>query len=396
MKTNKKLLAIAFAGALAAAPAVGFAQGGPTLYGQAHVSIDYLQNKIDNSVNASNNSSRIGVKGSYDLGGGLAAIYKFEWGVRVTDAASNGSALSRRNQYAGLKSDTFGTLLVGRHDTPVKVIGRKADLFWSTQLGQNRSITNQTDGGAGFDLRSDNVIGYVSPNFGPVSVFAAYITDHGIGPQDNFSAANPTGYTITDNNNYDAISATISYDQKSLFTGNDKLFIGAGWERHRIGQFSEGGLNSAGRLINHGNEEALRVAARYDIGNWAVAGMFQSGKNLGFSKGADRQLFGGGVQYKFGDNVIKGQVYSTGEFRNRKDSEATLFALGIDHYYSKQVQLYFQGAGLAQGKRAGLNQNQTLEQNPGFQLGGSGHGDSVQGIADKTAWGISGGLRILF
>ena len=66
--------------------------------------------------------------------------------TKETDAAGNGSALSRRNQYAGLKSDTFGTLLVGRHDTPVKVIGRKADLFWSTQLGQNRSDTAQTEG----------------------------------------------------------------------------------------------------------------------------------------------------------------------------------------------------------------------------------------------------------
>ncbi len=364
------------------------AQGGPTIYGQAHVSIEHLQNDFDNSLNASNNSSRIGVKGSYDLGGGLDAIYKFEWGVRVTDAASDGSALSRRNQYAGLKSDTFGTLLVGRHDTPVKVIGRKVDLFWSTQLGQNRSITNQTDGGAGFDLRSDNVIGYISPNLGPVNVFLAYITDHNLDSDPNF--------TISDNNNFSAWSGTISYDQKSLLTGNDRLFIGVGWERHNIDDNRQGNTNNAGRVINRGEEEALRVSARYDLGQWVFAGMFQRGRNLGWSNGADRALYGGGVQYRFGDIAIKGQIYSTGEFRNRKDSEATLFAFGTDYYYSKQVQVYFQGAGLAQGKRAGLNQNQQLEQNPGFRLGGSGHGDSVQGIADKTAWGISGGLRILF
>ncbi len=384
MKTNKKLLAIAVAGVLTA-PSASFAQGGPTIYGQAHVSIDYLKNDFDNSLGASNNSSRIGVKGSYDLGGGLDAIYKFEWGVRVTDRSSDGSALSRRNQYAGLKSDTFGTLLVGRHDTPVKIIGRKVDLFWSTQLGQNRSITAQQDGGAGFDLRSDNVIGYISPNLGPVSVFLAYITDHNL-------RSDPT-YTISDNNNFDAYSATISYDQKTLFTGNDRLFIGVGWERHEVGDDQKGDLNGVGRVINRGEEDAIRIALRYDIGNWTVAGMFQGTQNVGWSNGADRNSFGGGIQYKYGDWVFKGQVYGTGEFRNRSDTEALLFAGGVDYYFSKQVQLYFQGAGLSQGEDAGLGSGTN---NPGFQLGGFGHGDRALGIADETTWGLSGGLRVLF
>ena len=395
MKTNKRLLAVAVAGALAA-PSVGFAQGGPTLYGQAHVSVDWLENDFDNSLNASNNSSRIGVKGSYDLGGGLDAIYKFEWGVRVTDAASDGSALSRRNQYAGLKSDTFGTLFAGRHDTPVKIIGRKVDLFWSTQLGQNRSLTATEDGGLGFDQRLDNVIAYVSPNFGPVHAFVLYSTDTGVQPQDNFSAANPTGYTITDNNNFDAFSGSLTYDQKSLFTGNDRLYISAGWEYHARSNGSQGGLNSAGRLINRGEEEAIRAGVRYDIGNWAVAGFFQRGKNLGFSNGADRSLFGGGLQYKMNDWVFKGAVYATGKFKGNNNTKGTLFSGGVDYYFSKQVQLYLQGAGLHQGKRAGLNENQTLNPNPGFVLGGRGHDDSVQGIASKTAFGISSGIRVLF
>ena len=84
---KKKLLAAAVAASIAV-PAAGMAAG-PTVYGQAHWSLDYLKNDDDDSFGVSNNSSRVGVKGSFDLGGGLSAIYLFEWGVFLTDAASS-------------------------------------------------------------------------------------------------------------------------------------------------------------------------------------------------------------------------------------------------------------------------------------------------------------------
>jgi predicted porin len=140
---NKKILSMAVAGVLAA-PAAALA-GGPTLYGQAHMSLDYIGNveglnKDNSGLDATSNSSRIGVKGSFDLGGGLSAIYLLEWGV---NGLYSKGGLSDRNQIAGFKSDAFGTLVMGRHDTPTKVVGRKADLFWSTQMGQNRQLVSQ-------------------------------------------------------------------------------------------------------------------------------------------------------------------------------------------------------------------------------------------------------------
>jgi len=97
----------------------------------------------------------------------------------VTDTNAGSNTLKARNRYVGLKSDTYGTGVVGRHDTPMKVIGRKVDMFWSTQLGNNRNITTIN----GHDLRADNVIGYISPNFGPVHAFLAYVTDHNLANQ---------------------------------------------------------------------------------------------------------------------------------------------------------------------------------------------------------------------
>ncbi len=45
---------------------------------------------------------------------------------------------TNRNSFIGL-SGNFGTTLVGRHDTPLKLVGRKADLF-GDQIGDSRNL----------------------------------------------------------------------------------------------------------------------------------------------------------------------------------------------------------------------------------------------------------------
>ena len=368
---KKTLLATAIAVSMAA-PAIASAAG-PTLYGQAHYHLGWVKGydatgNSESGIDLASNTSRIGVKGAFDLGGGLQAIYLMEWGVNLT-GDDEFSDLGQRNRYGGFKSDTWGTVVFGRHDTPVKVIGRKVDLFWSTQLGQNRSITAQRDGGAGFDTRFDNVIGYISPNFGPVHIFAAYITDHNV--------ASTAGYPLTDNNDFDAYSIAGMYDQKNLFTGDDNLYVAVGYEQHNIEQASVVGATED-------SENALRVTAKYSIGNWAIPIFYQKGDNLGFQNDRDRDIFGGGLSYKMGANTIKGAVYSAGKLGSVDDTGALHYAIGIDHALSKNVQIYAQGVGLANDKQASLN------------LGGNGTGVVVNGFNDETSWGVAFGSRIKF
>jgi predicted porin len=410
---QKKLLAAAVAASIGI-PGAGIAQG-PILYGQAHLSIDYLHNDDDDSVGASSNVSRVGVKGSYDLGGGLSAIYLFEWEALLTDKENTtggvGAGLKRRNQFAGLKHDTYGTLVVGRHDTPLKVVGRKADLFWSSQLGQNRSFTNLKDGsglGTGFDYRADNVIGYISPNWGPVHIFGAYVTDHDVRVGGLASGAQADGHTfgITDNNDFDAYSVAGLYEQKNVLSGNDDLYVGVSYEQHNI-KFDPG-VSTAGLKDS---EAALRLAGTYAPGNWKFAAFYQRGTDQGFIDGADRNLAGGGVAYTVGQNTFKGQLYwlddldDTTALGSGKDTGGLLYAIGWDHEFSKNVQFYVQGAAISADKRTGeLDPNGTLTDPndpnslrlPSLRLGGSGHGDSALATPDKTTYGVSVGTRILF
>ena len=78
---NKKLLALAI-GAAVAAPVVAQAEG-PTVYGKVNVSLDNIDTSVagvsteDWKLNS--NASRLGVKGDYELDGGLKAVYLAEY-----------------------------------------------------------------------------------------------------------------------------------------------------------------------------------------------------------------------------------------------------------------------------------------------------------------------------
>ncbi len=348
---KKKLLSMAVAGALAA-PAAAFA-GGPTLYGQAHLSLDYIDVGNVSGLEQSSNSSRIGVKGSFDLGGGLSAIYLIEWGV---NGLYSKGGISDRNQIAGFKSDAFGTLVMGRHDTPTKVVGRKADLFWSTQLGQNRQITTANLA----DARVPQVVGYISPNFGPVHAFLAYVTG-----------------TAANDNDDNAFSGALIYDQGGLFAAvSYDAFFG----------------DVMKQALGNGKDtpQNLRVAAKYKFGDFTVAGLFQRNMNFNSGAGSDgsdnQNLLGGGLAYKMGKSTLKGQLYYAFETDDVKDSDAFMVSLGWDYNLSKNTAAYLTGTLL----------NTNAGSRTYYYIGGKGHGANTVAGADETNWGISAGYRIKF
>ncbi|HKJ76635.1 MAG TPA: porin, partial [Gammaproteobacteria bacterium] len=180
------MIAIAIAGAMAAPLA---AQAGEAaIYGKMHVSVDVFDNDTvdtdavtagnqgeDSGTGLSSNSSRIGFKGSEDLGGGMSAVWQVENDVDLTGDAGG---WAERNSFVGLAGG-FGTVLIGNHDTPLKDI--RMDFFGDT-IGDNRAIT-ELDQKA--DLRTGNTIAYISPKMGGLEFIGAYVTDTDKGTQDD-------------------------------------------------------------------------------------------------------------------------------------------------------------------------------------------------------------------
>ncbi len=341
----KKLLAIAIAAGMAA-PAIA----DTTLYGQLHASVDVLDGATD-KASVSSNSSRIGVKGSSELSGGLKAIYQAEWGMDTGGAngspVGNGNGggkatLSNRNQVVGIAGG-FGAVLLGRHDTPLKIVGRKADLFWSTQLGQNRNVTNPKV----WDQRANNVIAYKSPDIGGFHALYAYVTDIA-GSDDN------TAHSIL-----------------GIYKAGP-LMVGAGYETHDVDGAAD--------------QDAFRLMGSYKFGAAKVVAFYQDETNaagvadtaLGAPNSNDATVWGLGASYKVSSaGTIKGQYYERDE--DTVADNGTLLALGYDHKLGKKTVVYAQYA---------------MTENLG--IGGAGHGERVGADTTGDASGFSVGVRHKF
>ena len=180
---KKSILVLAVTAALAAPLAT---QADTILYGSARVSVDYNDVKLglidqvpgvsdpDSAWNVVNNDSRLGVQGSEDLGGGLSAIYQYEFGVDVTEG---GNFEGNRPKFVGLKGN-WGSLTLGTQETPYYGVTGVTDIFNSFNtfgatawLGGsfNGYTLTPTEGAAsrseGSLLRLDNSVLYNTPDF---------------------------------------------------------------------------------------------------------------------------------------------------------------------------------------------------------------------------------------
>jgi predicted porin len=173
-----KLLAAAVASACAL-PAVALAQvpSSIQIYGRANVTYERITTKNSNTVtqpNQSNwdlvdNSSRIGFRGSKDLGGGLTGLFQMESRVRLDRGAGN---LTGRDSYAGLAGG-FGTVRLGRTIGPV---------YYATY--DYISMHNHDTGTSSDALLAPTVVGrqgfmnrtvwYTSPKLGAFTVDVAH------------------------------------------------------------------------------------------------------------------------------------------------------------------------------------------------------------------------------
>ncbi|MDD2893116.1 MAG: porin [Halothiobacillaceae bacterium] len=321
---KKHIIAVAVAAAFAAPVAMA----DTTLYGLANMSLDYIDAGQFNegkkvvgtttsysprggtNFNVASGSSRIGVKGSEAITKDLSAIYQAEFGV---DMADGSTALTNRNQYAGLSSKSFGTFIAGRHDTPMKLAISKYDLF-GDQIGDNGNIAGQAPTSAGFNLRTPNTVAYMTPNFAGFSAILAYVADH---EQALSSAPND------DRNKNDAFSASATYDYKKMFN------VTAAYELHNAKFIQD---------LGRGKEDAWMIGGGANIAGFTVNALYQQIKDFATANNKT-DIWGLGAAYTFGKkHTVKGQYYNS-------DSQAyadkrNMFAVGYDFAISKQTTLF--------------------------------------------------------
>ncbi|MDE2609126.1 MAG: porin [Burkholderiales bacterium] len=175
---NKKL---PFAAALCAcAFATAHAQSSVTLYGFIDSGIVSASNVYDKATGTSGTmlalgdgiswgTSRFGLKGREDLGGGLSAIYTLESGFDVPNGRFAGTGIFNRGAFVGLQSERLGTLTIGRQWNLSD--GTMVGPFF--RGGYNLSVFRLT----GFDEVSDlvdNAVKYQSPDWAGLRASGLY------------------------------------------------------------------------------------------------------------------------------------------------------------------------------------------------------------------------------
>jgi len=103
---NKKLVALAVAGAFALPLAAEAQTANVTLYGRLNMDLEFVRGTQADGSNptvnrVSSNSSRFGMRGTESLGGGLNAIFQIESNVSGDTGNAASSSLASRETFVG-------------------------------------------------------------------------------------------------------------------------------------------------------------------------------------------------------------------------------------------------------------------------------------------------------
>jgi predicted porin len=166
-----KTIALAVAGLMISGAAL--AQSNVTLYGI--IAADYAYSKSDykkfSGIDDGRAASRLGVKGTEDLGNGLKAIFDVQWRLRTDSGEFAGVPANSRWAWVGLAGN-FGTVRAGRLRQPSdEWFGDTSSNGFNATFPVNnmRSRLRVMDGG-----RWNNAVSYHSPNFSGFNFMTVY------------------------------------------------------------------------------------------------------------------------------------------------------------------------------------------------------------------------------
>jgi len=300
---KKSLLALAVLGAFAGAVSAQFLV---TLYGRVDLSVAKNAGSADKVIQ-NGSGSRLGLRGSEDLGGGLAAVFNIEHrfdadtGVQTSkdsvdftkSTSSMGKFWSARS-FVGLKGG-FGQLVLGREYTTAFLGSQLANDPWGWDtVAATTGISGITGGGIA-KLRNDKAITY-NLNAGPV-----------------------------------ALGAQVAESQPAAGLVNKPMNFSLGLN---MGAFSANlGYEVTG-------EEAAEKAKVMTLGGKAKFGMV--GVGLSYtdgtkSNGQDVKGFMGTVTADVGAGQIR---FAAGQRETNDVKDISLIAVGYHHAVSKRTTLY--------------------------------------------------------
>lgn len=317
---NKKLIALAVGSAFAM-PLVAQAQSGNvTIYGRLNGAVEMVKQSnatagttYESRTRINSGLSRVGFKGTEDVGNGLKVIWQVENPVNID--AGDGAAWGNRPTYLGLNS-TWGTVIVGRIDLPMKDHGYANPFDTATSMG-DYGLNGRTGGVLAsthsFSERSSNNIQYSTPTWGAFSGKFAYSARN-----EALTAGTAEGKVWSMSGTFDQgpVKVVLSYEKQ-----DEILFVNR-------------------------KDTGMRLSGGYKFGNTLLTAYYE---RLNLEEAATDAKRNGAflaVAHKIGNGELRalygkaGNLSGSAVAASTSDTGAKEYMIGYGYNLSKRTQLY--------------------------------------------------------
>jgi predicted porin len=265
--------------ALAAFAAVSsFAQSSVTLFGVADAWVGQAKGAFNGATRSGVGSdpselrldsgglsgTRIGFRGTEDLGGGLKANFVIEAGLNIDNGSNaQGGLAYGRQSYLGLNGG-FGDLRLGRQYSAYDELRGATSTLGHTSFDATIIAGSWAEVGSDYTARINNMIRYATPNFG------------------GFSAA--VGLGLGEDKNVNNGKAGRIFSLHGLYA-NGPLTVGVGYQNEK----SRATSPATAPQVNH-----TLIAGGYDFGAFKLNAGFNTSKVKNGAKDTEF-AFGGAV-----------------------------------------------------------------------------------------------------
>lgn len=313
-----------------------------------------------NEIESSN--SRLGVRGHEKLGGGLKAVWQLETQFLVDQ---NNTPFAQRDSWVGLNHVRWGTVKLGRFDTPFKeygddisFLGVSSGNFTSTSALFRRFGFGSSNA-ARFHERRQNAIQYESAEIGGIEFKVQYSTD-----ENKTATRNPHTWSVGG----------------EWELGPVKIMAG-----HEIHKDLFGGSRNVPSAMRNTDDQAVRskdtassVAVQFKAGShtfevdvnqkkWVetgatVTGRFQHYKNRGYLVGWDTRW---SPQWRTSVHWVKstaGECARVAAVCITNGLDGTQVSAGVAYHFSRRTYLFFMASWVKNNFSAQFNT--TANQSP--------------------------------
>jgi predicted porin len=322
--------------------------GYPVAYNPAFVNRGSVKTSSRGLTRGNYSSSRLGFRGTEDLGGGLAASFWLEAPITNDDGATGVASFDRRSTVS--LSGGFGEIRLGRDYTPTFWNNSQFDPFGTVGVGHN--LVQTAASAFGHPVRAGNTVGYfLPPNLG--GFYGQF--QYGFHEQTKYSPGLATPDVANNSRTGRYVGTRFGYANGPLdvavavssATVGDDYYAGT---TDKLNTMNLGASYDFGPAKLFGELSRSNKKTDFDSSYFANAGNFSdrvlpnvvtsttTDKLNGWLIGVTVPVGAGLIRASY--SGVKYKLQSNDPFSNKADPKANKLALGYVHNLSKRTALY--------------------------------------------------------